>query len=167
MLAGAGDGDIEFAVYLRRAYLLTHGENVQLIGARNGGGEDDVVALRTLVALYGVNGYGVYICYSLGNFCFAGHNNPDDMSSILFQTRFRITEENGVQVVTNEGFRIIPCSISSQEKVNDFKPTPAESEHSAAIVERLLELNKKLEKNFKSTGVMVVGDYPTEWTTDY
>ena len=70
-------------------------------------------------------------------------------------------------VVENEGFRIIPCSISSQEKVNDFKPTPADDAHSAEIVERLLELNQKLEKNFKSTGVTAVTSYPTEWITTY
>ena len=67
----------------------------------------------------------------------------------------------------NEGFRIIPCSISSQEKVNDFKPTPADDAHSDEIVKRLLDLNKKLEKNFKSTGVAAVSAYPTEWMTTY
>ena len=108
---------------------------------------------------------GKYICYSLGNFSFAGNTRPDDMDTYIFQQRFRVYPDTGV--VENEGFRVIPCSISSQEKVNDFKPTPATNEHSAAIVERLLELNKKLEKNFKSTGVVAVGDYPTEWTTIY
>ena len=36
-----------------------------------------------------------------------------------------------------------------------------------AQVKRLLDLNKKLEKNFKSTGVAAVGSYPTEWLTTY
>lgn len=108
---------------------------------------------------------GKYICYSLGNFSFAGNTRPDDMDTYIFQQRFRVYPDTGV--VENEGFRIIPCSISSQEKVNDFKPTPATQEHSAAIVERLLELNKKLEKNFKSTGVAAVSSYPTEWPTTY
>ena len=108
---------------------------------------------------------GRYICYSLGNFSFAGNTRPDDMDTYIFQQRWRVYPDSGV--VENEGFRIIPCSISSQEKVNDFKPTPATQEHSAAIVDRLLELNEKLEKNFKSTGVTAVGGYPTEWTTNY
>ena len=30
-----------------------------------------------------------------------------------------------------------------------------------------VELNKKLEKNFKKTGVTAVGSYPTAWTTAY
>ena len=108
---------------------------------------------------------GKYICYSLGNFSFAGNTRPDDMDTYIFQQRFRVYPQTGV--VENEGFRIVPCSISSQEKVNDFKPTPADETHSAAIVERLLELNKKLEKTYKSTGVTAVSEYPTEWTTVY
>ncbi len=108
---------------------------------------------------------GKYICYSLGNFSFAGNTRPDDMDTYIFQQRFRVYPQTGV--VENEGFRIVPCSISSQEKVNDFKPTPADETHSAAIVERLLGLNKQLEKTYKSTGVTAVDDYPTEWTISY
>lgn len=107
---------------------------------------------------------GKYICYSLGNFSFAGNTRPDDMDTYIFQQRFRVYPDG---VVENEGFRIIPCSISSQEDVNDFKPTLKDDAGAAAVVERLLELNKKLEKNFKKTGVTAVEDYPTEWTTEY
>ena len=108
---------------------------------------------------------GKYICYSLGNFSFAGNIRPDDMDTYIFQQRFRVYPDTGV--VENEGFRIIPCSISSQESVNDFKPTPMDSENAARVVERLIGLNKKLEKNHKKTGVIAVENYPTEWTTTY
>ena len=108
---------------------------------------------------------GKYICYSLGNFSFAGNTRPDDMDTYIFQQRFRVYLQTGE--VQNEGFRIVPCSISSQENVNDFKPTPADAAHSVQIVEHLLELNKKFEKTYQSTGVAAVGDYPTEWTTTY
>ncbi len=108
---------------------------------------------------------GKYICYSLGNFSFAGNTRPDDMDTYIFQQRFRVYLQTGE--VQNEGFRIVPCSISSQEKVNDFKPTPADAAHSVEIVEHLLELNKEFEKTYQSTGVAAVGDYPTEWTTAY
>ena len=107
---------------------------------------------------------GKYICYSLGNFSFAGNTRPDDMDTYIFQQRWRVYPDGEAK---NEGFRIIPCSISSQEKVNDFKPTPATSDHSDEIVKRLLDLNKKLEKNYKSTGVVAVSSYPTEWMTTY
>ena len=108
---------------------------------------------------------GRYICYSLGNFSFAGNTRPDDMDTYIFQQRFRVYPESNV--VENEGFRIIPCSISSQEKVNDFKPTPAEPDHSSAILARLEELNGKFEKKHKSIGVEAVSEYPTEWMNTY
>ena len=108
---------------------------------------------------------GKYICYSLGNFSFAGNSRPDDMDTYIFQQRWRVYPDTGV--TENEGFRIVPCSISSQEKVNDFKPTPAGDEHSAEIVKRLMDLNKKLEKNFKSTGGEAVSSYPIEWLMNY
>ena len=107
---------------------------------------------------------GKYICYSLGNFSFAGNIKPDDMDTFIFQQRFRVYPDGRAQ---NEGFRIVPCSISSQESVNDFKPTPKEGEAAQAVVDRLLELGAKLEKTYKSTGVTAVESYPTQWLTAY
>ena len=107
---------------------------------------------------------GKYICYSLGNFSFAGNIKPDDMDTFIFQKRFRVYPDGRAQ---NEGFRIVPCSISSQESVNDFKPTPKEGEAAQAVVDRLLELGAKLEKTYKSTGVTAVESYPTQWLTAY
>lgn len=107
---------------------------------------------------------GKYICYSLGNFSFAGNIRPDDMDTFIFQQRFRVKADGTAE---NAGFRIVPCSISSQEKVNDFKPTPFAGEDAQRVVGRLLELNEKMEKAFRSTGVEAVADYPTEWTESY
>ena len=107
---------------------------------------------------------GKYICYSLGHFSFAGNIKPDDMDTFIFQQRFRVYPDGRVD---NEGFRIVPCSISSQESVNDFKPTPKEGEAAQAVVDRLLELGAKLEKTYKSTGVTAVESYPTQWLTAY
>ena len=102
---------------------------------------------------------GVYICYSLGNFCFAGHNNPDDMSSFLFQTRFRVREVDGEQVVTNEGFRIIPYRISSRTNRNDFTPTLYTSESSKeAVINTLKQNGRRLE--------YAVQEYPLEWPVE-
>ena len=108
---------------------------------------------------------GKYICYSLGNFSFAGNTRPDDMDTYIFQQRFRVYPDSGK--VVNDGFRIIPCSISSQEKVNDFKPTPAERDHSSAILARLEELDAKFEKKHKSIGVKAVEEYHTDWMVKY
>ena len=107
---------------------------------------------------------GKYICYSLGNFSFAGNTRPDDMDTFIFQQRFRVTADGAAQ---NEGFRIIPCSISSQENVNDFKPTPKEGDAVDKVVQRLLGLNRDFEKKFKSTGVTAVTQYPTAWPAQY
>ena len=104
---------------------------------------------------------GKYICYSLGNFSFAGNTKPDDMDTYIFQQRFRVYPDGTAE---NAGFRIIPCSISSQEDYNDFKPTPMDSGESARVVERLLDLNQEMQDTY---GVTAVGDYPTEWLTTY
>lgn len=99
---------------------------------------------------------GVYICYSLGNFCFAGHSNPDDKSSMLFQTRFRIREGENGQEITGEGFRIIPIRISSRTERNDFIPTPYTSESSKeSVINTLKQNGRKLE--------YAVTEYPLEW----
>lgn len=96
---------------------------------------------------------GAYICYSLGNFCFAGNSKPSDMNSYLFQTRFRITEAEGVQ---SAGFRIIPISISSSTKRNDFQPTVLTSSATIDSVLTTLKANgRKL--------TYAVDHYPLEW----
>ncbi len=107
---------------------------------------------------------GKYICYSLGNFSFAGNIRPDDMDTFVFQQRFRVKADGTAE---NEGFRVVPCSISSKEDVNDFKPTPLGGEAAQRVVDRLLELNAKFEKAFKNTGVEAVPEYPTAWTVEY
>ncbi len=63
---------------------------------------------------------GKYICYSLGNFSFAGNNKPKDMSTFIFQIRMRVKDGQA----DSEAFRIIPCRISSRTDYNDFTPTP-------------------------------------------
>ena len=95
---------------------------------------------------------GVYICYSLGNFSFSGNSKPSDMSSYLFQTRFRVKEG----VVSNEGFRIIPIRISSRTDYNDFAPTPLTKATAIdSVLGTLKENGRKLE--------YVVSEYPLEW----
>lgn len=106
---------------------------------------------------------GKYICYSLGNFSFAGNTRPDDMDTYIFQQRFLVTPGGAAESL---GFRIVPCSVSSQEKVNDFKPTPKDGEDAAALVARLMDLNEDFERKFQSLGVTAVTDYPTQWASE-
>ena len=95
---------------------------------------------------------GKYICYSLGNFSFAGNAKPSDMSTYIFQTRFRVI--NGV--AAPEGFRIIPCRISSRTDYNDFAPTPYTSDSSIQSLLSVLQSNGKSLDN-------PVPEYPLEW----
>ncbi len=97
---------------------------------------------------------GVYICYSLGNFCFSGNDKPKDMNSYLFQTRFKVSK-NG-ETITNTGFRIIPIRITSLKDRNNYVPTPIEDDMKIeGIINTLKDNGKKLE--------YAVLDYPVEW----
>lgn len=95
---------------------------------------------------------GVYICYSLGNFCFSGNKNPDDKSSYIFQTRFWIKDGN----ILDRDFRIIPICISSRKDRNDFIPT-VETDPT-----RIDSLRTVLRSNGKNLEY-AVSEYPTEW----
>jgi hypothetical protein len=95
---------------------------------------------------------GKYIVYSLGNIAFAGNNKPDDMSTFIFQVRFK--QKDGL--ISNAGFRIIPCRISSRTDYNDFTPTPFEKQININNVISLLIKNGKDLVN-------PVELYPLDW----
>ncbi len=85
---------------------------------------------------------GKYIVYSVGNFSFAGNSKPDDMSTFIFQTRFRIRDG---EIIANP-FRIIPCRISSKSNENDFAPTPYDAQLQIDnVVKTMLKNGAKLE----------------------
>ena len=100
---------------------------------------------------------GVYICYSLGNFCFAGHSKPSDMTSYLFQTRFRVKGEGEEQQITNEGFIIIPIRISSRADKNDFIPTVLTKESTIDSILNTLKENGRKHCDY------AVEEYPLAW----
>lgn len=95
---------------------------------------------------------GVYICYSLGNFCFAGNNRPSDMTSYVFQTRFRIRDGE----VSSEGFRILPIRISSRTDYNNFIPTLLTKESS---IDGMLNTLKESGRDLQ----YAVDRYPLDW----
>ncbi len=95
---------------------------------------------------------GKYIVYSLGNFIFAGHNKPDDMSTFIFQIKFRVKDAE----VTTDGFIIIPARISSNTSYNDFIITPyTKRENIDSVVSVLLKNGKRLDNP--------VAEYPLSW----
>ncbi len=96
---------------------------------------------------------GKYICYSLGNFSFAGNNKPSDMATYIFQIRMRVTEEGEV---LNDAIKIIPCRISSRTDYNDMAPTPYEKDSQIEAVLKVLRANgKRLE--------YAIEEYPLYW----
>lgn len=96
---------------------------------------------------------GVYICYSLGNFCFSGNDKPSDMNSYLFQTRFKISKTGEI---SNTGFRIIPIRITSVKDRNNYTPTPITDDmKTVGIINTLKDNGRKLEYS--------VPEYPLEW----
>ena len=100
---------------------------------------------------------GVYICYSLGNFCFAGNSKPSDMTSYLFQTRFRVRGEGEEQEISNEGFIIIPIRISSRADKNDFIPTVLTKESTIDSIMNTLKENGRKHCEY------AVEEYPLTW----
>ena len=79
---------------------------------------------------------GKYIVYSLGNFCYGGHPNPDDKDTLIFQQTFLVNKEID-WLGTNEPI-IYPCSISSTYLYNDYKPTLLNYNESVRLTERII-----------------------------
>ena len=80
-----------------------------------------------------------YILYSLGNFCFGGNGNPSDKDTMIFQQRFYVAADGGVE---DGGIRVIPCSISSAKNSNNFQPTPLEGETSARLMRKIARYSR-------------------------
>ena len=95
---------------------------------------------------------GKYICYSLGNFSFAGNNKPSDMASYIFQIRMRVKDGEA----RSEAIKIIPIRISSRTDYNDFAPTPyVKDTNIEAVIKTLRQNGKRLD--------YAVENYPLMW----
>ena len=90
---------------------------------------------------------GGVIYYSLGNFSFGGHTNPEDKDSAIIQQTV-IREPDG-NVHLGE-MTIIPCSLSSVSHTNDFKPTPLEPDTNS--YDRVLS---KLDGTYDKTKISI------------
>lgn len=103
--------------------------------------------------LQGVEEYqGKYIVYSLGNFCFGANKNPKDKDTFIVQQTFTFID--GVKQEETQ-LKVIPCSISSVTNRNDYKPTPAEGDEAARILEKINERSKDLGVQFDAEGFSV------------
>lgn len=83
----------------------------------------------------GVEEYnGKYIVYGLGNFCFGGNKNPSDKDCLIFQQTFELTADGEI---ADAGISIIPCSSSSQDDANDYRPTPLADAEAARVLRKI------------------------------
>ncbi len=98
---------------------------------------------------------GVYICYSLGNFCFSGNDKPDDMNSYIFQTRFLV--DKTTHEASNQGFRIIPIRITSLKDRNNYTPTPIKDDMKIEGIINTLKDNGRKYLDY------AVSEYPLYW----
>lgn len=119
-------------------------------------GADAVIGNHPHV-LQGVELYeGKMICYSLGNFCFGGNRNPQVKDTAIFQQTFMFVDG---ELQNNLSAKMIPCTISSTNSVNDFQPTVASGERKATIIEELNEYSKPYsELQLDAEGTLYLGD---------
>lgn len=102
--------------------------------------------------LQGISKYkGKYIVYSLGNFCFGGNSNPSDKDTMIFQQTFTLKNN---KVVKNNKVKVIPCSISSTSKRNNFQPKIASGSQKKRIMKKINNRSKKFKVQFKSNGTV-------------
>ena len=89
------------------------------------------------------------ILYSMGNWSFGGSTAPSDRDTAIVQVKLH-RDETGK--VTNTGFEIIPCCVSSRpvnegytgDNYNDYRPTPY-TEGSEAYYRVLAKLDGSFE----------------------
>lgn len=79
---------------------------------------------------------GGIIYYSMGNFCFGGNSKPADFDTALLRQEVIRTPEGEISLGS---LQIVPCSISSEDHVNNYQPTPmaADSEEYARVLRKL------------------------------
>ena len=94
--------------------------------------------------LQGVEYYnGVYIVYSLANFVFGGNKNPSDKDTMVFQITFDYEDEKLVGTTP----RIIPTSVSSTTKRNDYQPTVLDGDERERVLKKILKSSTNFNYN--------------------
>lgn len=92
--------------------------------------------------LQGIEEYkGKNIVYSLANFSFGGNKNPSDHDTMIYVHKFNF--KNG-ELISEEN-EVIPCSISSVSKRNNYQPTILEGEEKERVLARIEEYSKPLK----------------------
>ena len=92
---------------------------------------------------------GRYIVYSLGNFSFGGHTNPDDKDALIFQQTFYV--KNGKLQKKNDA-KIVPCSISSVSYTNNYQPKILTGSEKKRLIKKINTLSKGMNTSFENSG---------------
>jgi poly-gamma-glutamate synthesis protein (capsule biosynthesis protein) len=79
---------------------------------------------------------GGFIAYSLGNFCYGGHTNPDDKDSMIVQLEFT-RNVDGISCSPS----VIPCSLSSTAETNDYRPMVLTGEEGQRVLDEITFLS--------------------------
>ena len=86
--------------------------------------------------LQGIEMYkGVYIVYSLANFCFGGNTNPDDKDTMIFQQSFVFQGDKLLK--SRSKAKAIPCSVSSTSGINNYQPVVASGKNKLRILMKI------------------------------
>ncbi len=94
-----------------------------------------------------------YIVYSLGNFCFGGNTNPPDKDTMIFRQTF--TFHNDELLQTDE-VRVIPCSVSSTDRRNNYQPTPSTGSEKKRILKKINGYCKQYGISFDKNGSIIM-----------
>lgn len=140
-------------------------DQVSLAHAAIDAGCDVVLGTHPHV-LQGVEVYNDrYICYSLGNFCFGGNDDPTDYDTMIFQETF--TFEDGWLVADDDTLtdvQVVPCRVSSTTLVNNYQPTPLDGDEATSVLEKVNESSEALSgesvvfrTNVNSAGYALLG----------
>lgn len=85
-----------------------------------------------------------YIVYSLSNFVFGGHRNPDDKDSFIYQQTFTFTNNE----LSDNNINIIPVSISGKDNLNNYQPVILSGSDKVRVFDKI----NKYSINFKWGG---------------
>lgn len=96
--------------------------------------------------IQGIESYkGVNIVYSLGNFSFGGNRNPPDKDTIIFRQVFSF--DSGGRLIRDSKIRVIPCSISSSSKINNYQPIILKGKDQKRVLARIEKYSWPLNYN--------------------
>ncbi len=103
--------------------------------------------------LQGIEKYkGVYIAYSLGNFCFGGNSNPTDKLTMILQQSFTFKDGKLQKKASAKQLKVIPCSLSSHSSYNDYKPKILKGTAKKSGIKRINKYSKRFGIKFLKSG---------------